>query len=168
MVGGAYAPQHRWRRSIQDARLPSSSQGYCYCSTHERPGTSSGPVKSLPKPDIIEVLAAAGWFFQHGSQGGLGGPVPLLRANFGIRGPDSQEGGKRLKIFTSPENQSFFRPAGPTNASQASLSHNPPNLPASRASKASGPPRAFLPKAASQELQDLQGFRAFSNHTTHS
>ena len=33
MVGGAYAPRHRWRRSIQVARLPSHSQGYC--STHE-------------------------------------------------------------------------------------------------------------------------------------
>ena len=37
MVGGAYAPRHRWRRSIQHARLPSHSQAYC--STHERPGT---------------------------------------------------------------------------------------------------------------------------------
>ena len=37
MVGGACAPRHRWRRSIQHARLPSHSQGYC--STHERPGT---------------------------------------------------------------------------------------------------------------------------------
>ena len=51
MVGGAYAPRHRWRRSIQVARLPSYSQGYC--STYERPGpggvllgTSTGPLYS--------------------------------------------------------------------------------------------------------------------------
>ena len=45
MVGGAQAPRHRWRRSIQDARLPSHSQGYC---STERPGTWMEEISSQP------------------------------------------------------------------------------------------------------------------------
>ena len=70
MVGGAYAPQHRWRRLIQDACLPSHSQGYC--STHERPGNwRSSPRnqywcfrKSIPKLWVFSVDPRRVWGVQ--------------------------------------------------------------------------------------------------------
>ena len=80
MVGGAYAPRHRWRRSIQVARLPSHSQGYC--STHERPGTWRSsprfPYKVNTLNLVVEVLGGAG-FFPDGFWGGLRVQGPLCR-----------------------------------------------------------------------------------------
>ena len=48
MVGGAYAPQHRWRRSIQDA-FPGPGGVLL--------GTSTGPDK------VNTLNRVAGWFF---------------------------------------------------------------------------------------------------------
>ena len=99
MVGGAYAPRHRWRRSIQVARLPSHSQRYC--STHERPGTW----KSSPRDQYWSLIKSI--------------------ANFRTRGPESQEQGVSSSKFitTSKEKRDRRRRAsrglqGPPGASR--------------------------------------------------
>ena len=88
MVGGAYAPQHRWRRSIQVARLPSHSQRYCstherperYCRTHERPGSWRSFVKSIPEQD--------------GASRNLQGP-PASAGSKGLHGPPDASGASK-------------------------------------------------------------------------
>ena len=67
-------------------RLLSHRQGYC--STHE-------------------VLGGVffRWFFPGWILGGLGGPGPPLRANFGGRGPESRRGFSGSKFLTTPKNR---------------------------------------------------------------
>ena len=106
MVGGAYAPRHRWRRSIQVARLPSHSQGYC--STHERylEEFSSGP--------ILVPYNGVGWFFSgipetlrglQAAPGALEGPPAASRGPGACRrlqtfqGPRASRPFKNLKVY---------------------------------------------------------------------
>ena len=130
MVGGAYAPQHRWRRSIQVARLPSHSQGYC--STHE----ISQVITLNLAPKLCRPLAG---FFQVDVRGGLGqgtlcerisGPgglrartrAPRITKKTGPRG-EGLRGLQKCREASEPpgpSSNSLQAPSGPSDPSNGS------------------------------------------------
>ena len=140
MVGGAYAPQHRWRRSIQVDRLPSHSQGYC--GTHERPGTwrrcffpgwilgGSGGSRAPPASEFRDQGQEGGHQIKNtkkhktglqappGASRGLQGPPPGASSR-GLQGPPGVAGASRTASdLASSRFRVVQKPPGPPCASR--------------------------------------------------
>ena len=154
MVGGAYAPRHRWRRSI--ARLPSYSQGYC--STYERPGTWRSLLGTSPAPQTLAAGVDA-----RGGVGGFRG-----RSCERISGPGALRGRRRgsaaPKTGPPPGAQNPLRASGLQGGFRASSKAGKPSenrlqgFPGLQEfpSGASGACRSLSPLSSSQDFQRTQ------------
>ena len=118
MVGGAYAPRHRWCRSILVARLPSHSQGYC--NTHEA-RYRSGFCRSIPRVHPANFRTRP-----ESQEGGLSGfqsfPGPPRASQGPLRNfSASQKRFRSLQAFSEApraSHQKVARPPRPLSASQ--------------------------------------------------
>ena len=167
MVGGAHAPRHRWRRSIQVARLPSHSQGYC--STHERPGTWT----SSPRDQYSSLLSHyPTWTWSPklcrslGPEGVGWGPGPPLRANFSTRYPErARRGGGSGPKFSPRPKTTTNNKTEPPQAGLPGAFRGLQGAPPGQASLESARPSLMSTTRLRGLLLSLQALRTFFQRT---